>query len=343
MGEYETATNFPGDTSYHETSAEKTCVSPFSRYLATTQSNPPQDHTRDRTEFHSAPVGSPNPASTSYATSTDLLALERKLEVLVAEATTDISSRLLAQIAHPGVATTEVAPAIASHLAGNESPERVACTSAGQPGSSATPMKRRGRKTPARNRAIRSPNSPPEEQTANQKRPRPRMQLNFQMFCKHPIFKFFVNAPVDGDKNPHKWRCRVCHLELSLKTKGSLEILSHYRTEAYLTREHRIRMETPGLPLFDSNELELVGPALEEARAKAELELLTAPTLGECYLMPGQRRLPDNADEFYPSAVVCSQIRILLTALENGGTLSSLISLWTNLGLEIRGPARVPQ
>ena len=102
-------------------------------------------------------------------------------------------------------------------------------------------------------------------------------------------------------------------------------------------------METPWLPLFDSNELELVGPALEDARAKAEQELPIAPVLGECYLLPGQRKLPAETAEFEPSTVVCSQIRILLSALQNGGTLSSLISLWTNLLLEVRGPAKVPQ
>ena len=94
--------------------------------------------------------------------------------------------------------------------------------------------------------------------------------------------------------------------------------------------------------MFESEELEFFGPALEETRSKVELELAIAPTLGECYLMPRQRRLLDDADEFDPSTVLCPQIRILLTALQNGGTFSSLISLWTNLGVEIRGPARVP-
>ena len=59
--------------------------------------------------------------------------------------------------------------------------------------------------------------------------------------------------------------------------------------------------------------------------------------------MPGQRRLPTDTAEFDPSTVDCSQIRILLSALQNGGTLSSLISLWTNFGLEVRGPAKIPQ
>ena len=68
-----------------------------------------------------------------------------------------------------------------------------------------------------------------------------------------------------------------------MKTKGSLEILSHYRPDAHLVRENRIRMETPGMPLYGKNELELTGADLAAAREKAELEIPIAPILGECY------------------------------------------------------------
>ena len=83
--------------------------------------------------------------------------------------------------------------------------------------------------------------------------------------------------------------------------------------------------------------------ALEEAREKAELEFPIAPVLGECYLLPGPRETPADTDALDPSSVVCSQIRVLLTGLQYGGNLDSLCSLWNNLGLEIRGPVRVPQ
>ena len=58
--------------------------------------------------------------------------------------------------------------------------------------------------------------------------------------------------------------------ELSLMTKRPLEILQHYRTDADLIKEHRIRMETPGLPLFDNNCEELSGMALKYAKNEHE-------------------------------------------------------------------------
>ena len=45
------------------------------------------------------------------------------------------------------------------------------------------------------------------EQVGTSKRPKLRLQLNVQMFRKHPVFKFFVTAPVDSvdsDSNNHK-------------------------------------------------------------------------------------------------------------------------------------------
>ena len=152
-----------------------------------------------------------------------------------------------------------------------------------------------------------------------------------------------MTAPAVSENHPHKWRCRVCHIELSLPTKVSLEILSHYKTDSHLVREHRNRMETPGLPLFGKNEQELTGPALVEAPEKAELAYSIVPILGEWYLLPGPRKLPVAIYELDPLSVACSLIPILLTGLQQGGDSSVLSSLWSNLSLEVRGPVKVPQ
>ena len=83
----ENAVSSRGDKSLQDTTAERTCTSPFCKFLEQTQGNLTHDQTRERTGIHPAPLGSPLPTTASYATSTDLLALERKLEVLVAQAT----------------------------------------------------------------------------------------------------------------------------------------------------------------------------------------------------------------------------------------------------------------
>ena len=91
--------------------------------------------------------------------------------------------------------------------------------------------------------------------------------------------KFSATGPLDRDKTPYKWWCRVCKTELSLMSRGSLELVSHYRSESHLVKEHRIRMEVPGMALFDKDEKELLGLSLQEAKKKAKDTYPIAPQL----------------------------------------------------------------
>ena len=74
------------------------------------------------------------------------------------------------------------------------------------------------------------------------KRAKAKYVLAGWMYHKYPILKFFATAPADAARYPHKYRCRVCLVELSLMTKGPIEILHHYRTDAHLIKELRIRI-----------------------------------------------------------------------------------------------------
>ena len=98
------------------------------------------------------------------------------------------------------------------------------------------------------------------------KRKRPKYSLTVSMLKKHPILKFSATGPLDADKTLYKWWCRVCRTELTLMSRGPLELISHYRTDSHLIKEHRIRMEVPGTPLFDKEGKEIQGVALLEAK-----------------------------------------------------------------------------
>ena len=321
----------------------KTCLSPFSSFLNRTSQSTVSGISSPTANAPTAPTTSQLPLAGSYVTNFDLMALEQRMQILVSEATTSIRARLVEQFSP--LATRAHGTPTGTETSGTNVESSLMVSPASTTEEQDTPpagLSRRERRQLRAREQSSSHNTPGDQHSAS-KRPRPRMQLTSNMYKKHPIFKFFVTAPVDSINNPHKWRCRVCLIELSLKTKGSLEILSHYKTDAHLVREHRIRMETPGLPLYGKDEIELVGTPLAEARERAELEIPIAPILGECYLLPGQRKLPVPTDELDPTTVVCSQIRILFTGLQYGGNLSNLTSLWGKLGLEIRGPVKMPQ
>ena len=168
------------------------------------------------------------------------------------------------------------------------------------------------------------------------KRAEPQHMLAEWMYDKYPILRFFAAAPSDAAGNPNKYRCRVCMVELSLKTKGPLEMLRHYRTDAHLVREHRFRMETPGLALFDKQCVELTGMALKYAKERAKREYPIAPKLGDYYLLVDQQELPEKTEPDNPDKETLSQLTLLKFGLWHGGHLDSLIALWHDLITETR-------
>ena len=143
------------------------------------------------------------------------------------------------------------------------------------------------------------------------KRAKPRPTLSGWMYHKYPILKFFATAPADAARYPHKYRCRVCLVELSLKTKDPLEILHHYRTDAHLVKEHRIRMETPGLPLYDKNCDELTGMPLKYAKERAKREYPVALKLGEYFLRIEQLEEPGGPPKDLPNKEGLSQLNLI--------------------------------
>ena len=83
-------------------------------------------------------------------------------------------------------------------------------------------------------------------------------------------------------------------------TKGPIEILHHYRTDAHLVKAHRIRMETTGLPLNDKNCNEVTSMALKYGKDRAKWEYFIAPKLGNFYLRAGQLDQTDKTPVHIP-------------------------------------------
>ena len=166
---------------------------------------------------------------------------------------------------------------------------------------------------------------------ASGKRKRPKYSLTVSMLKKHPILKFSATGPLDADKTPYKWWCRVCRTELSLMSRGPLELISHYRTDSHLIKEHRIRMEVPGTPLFDKEGKEIQGVALPEAKKVAKDTHPIAPQLDSCHPLVGQTVVPALGAVSSPTDKVLFQINLLEYGLRHGGHISSLVGLYEGL------------
>ena len=73
---------------------------------------------------------------------------------------------------------------------------------------------------------LRPQSSSEEFPLARGKKRRPKFSLTTAMLNKHPVVPYFATGPLDRSKNPYKWWCRVCKIELSLMSRGVLELLS---------------------------------------------------------------------------------------------------------------------
>ena len=176
---------------------------------------------------------------------------------------------------------------------------------------------------------MQNPQNP--EHSSLRKRQRPKYSLKTHMFHKHPVLKFSATGPIDPEKTPCKWWCRVCRSELSLMSRGTLELMAHYRCDSHLIKEHRMRMEIPGMALFDKNERELQGMALIEAKRIAKNTHPIAPELDGLRPLVGQHSVPDFASSTSPTEAVLSLICILEYGLKNGGHLDSLTGIYDGI------------
>ena len=163
------------------------------------------------------------------------------------------------------------------------------------------------------------------------KRRRPRYSLTGSMFKRHPVLKLSATGPLDPDRTPYKWWCRVCRVELSLMSRGSLELMSHYRSDSHLIKEHRIRMEIPGMPLYDKEEREILGTALQEAKKKAKEVHPIPPQLDSYRPLVGQDSIPDFSVTTSPTEKMFSQMSILEFGLRHGGNLATLTGVYDEM------------
>ena len=119
-------------------------------------------------------------------------------------------------------------------------------------------------------------------------------------------------------------------------TKEPIEILHHYRTDAHLVKEHRIRMATPGLPLYDKHCEDLTGMALKYAKERAKREYPIPPKLGDYYLRVGQLEQSNQTPAEVLDKEVSSQFNLLRFGLVHGGHVDTLIALWGDLVRETK-------
>ena len=73
--------------------------------------------------------------------------------------------------------------------------------------------------------------------------PRRGVPMREEFFSKIGWTRSSISGPADPLHNPHMVWCHMCKKNFSIKTKGTVEILRHHRTEKHLRRDQRWRYE----------------------------------------------------------------------------------------------------
>ena len=62
-----------------------------------------------------------------------------------------------------------------------------------------------------------------------------------EFFSKIGWTRSFISGPADPLHNPHMVWCHICKRNISIKSKGVMEILRHHRTEKHLRKDQKWR------------------------------------------------------------------------------------------------------
>ena len=82
------------------------------------------------------------------------------------------------------------------------------------------------------------------QKTAKTRRvPSRGVPMKEEFFAKIGWARFFISGPAEPLHNPHMVWCHMCKKNISIRTKGTVEILRHHRTQKNLRRDQRWRYE----------------------------------------------------------------------------------------------------
>ena len=130
-------------------------------------------------------------------------------------------------------------PASTSRKTTQDDPSQAGFESAEQSSLDATLSELRTQTSPAPPLASSSGKAPKRKRRKQTR----GVPMREEFFSKIGWTRSFISGPADPLHNPNMVWCHICKKNISVKTKGTLEILRHHRTEKHLRRDQRWRYE----------------------------------------------------------------------------------------------------
>ena len=168
-------------------------------------------------------------------------------------------------------------------------------------------------------------------------RPKRKHGLTTDMFHQYPFIRLFATGPRNAEQNPHKFYCRLCKKNFSLKTKGIGEIKKHFKSSKHFLLDQAYRAAN-FLPVLGKDYQEITGTALEQLRADLP-PLRAEPTLDAKRPLVGQTVIPIANLSPDSEEVMKCQASLFIDFLSEGAPLNLLPTLWGRFGNISRHPS----
>ena len=140
----------------------------------------------------------------------------------------------------------------------------------------------------------------------------------------------FVTGPKDVATKPSHFCCRICRKDVSVLTHGHHEFLRHFQGSKHFPRVQRLRLETPGWEVVDSE-----GNAMSPAEIKRQREnIMRAPLVVRDRDYPfSEDVIVDETGAVDPDLGVMAKVSSLIEVLRLGGCYELVYQLWAQFTL----------
>ena len=173
----------------------------------------------------------------------------------------------------------------------------------------------------------------------SKRQPQRGVPMREEFFAKIGWTRSFISGPADTLHNPYMVWCHMCKKNISIRSKGTMEILRHHRTERHLRRDQRWRYE----------HLRTVDPVTNKMQHRVRGrngKLLSKIELARELPKFIHAELVDTGERFTfyhdfiegrttalvtPESRAKTQLRIVGDFIQRQGDFSILRSLWSNI------------
>ena len=191
-----------------------------------------------------------------------------------------------------------------------------------------------------RHQEVPRPSETRKESKKKRRGPTRGVPMKEEFFAKIGWTRSFISGPADPLHNPHMVWCHICKKNFSVKTKGTLEILRHHRTEKHLRKDQRWRYEHlksvhPVTGKVQHRVRGRNGKVLTKIELAKELPLFIHAELvdiGERFPFYDDFVKGTATTLVTPASRAKTQIHLIADFVQHQGDLSILRRMWSQVG-----------